>query len=182
MSLCQGRWWCWDQARPALEASVCYGVGGSLGGVVPQVWLAWLAPCPRPRPPHPSHAILVCLQPKLTPQEKLKLRMQKALNRQCKQHPWPPCFHHTLTPPASVPSFSPRSLGLFFLIVKADKKAAQEKMLQQEHERQVGEGGEAGGEARLPTLWGLEPVNGNALLFQEREDELRAMARKIRMK
>ncbi|NXG40020.1 CLASR protein, partial [Dromaius novaehollandiae] len=57
-------------------------------------------------------------QPKLTPQEKLKLRMQKALNRQ----------------------------------FKADKKAAQEKMLQQEHER------------------------------QEREDELRAMARKIRMK
>ncbi|XP_075581532.1 CLK4-associating serine/arginine rich protein isoform X2 [Pelecanus crispus] len=57
-------------------------------------------------------------KPKLTPQEKLKLRMQKALNRQ----------------------------------FKADKKAAQEKMLQQEHER------------------------------QEREDELRAMARKIRMK
>lgn len=57
-------------------------------------------------------------QPKLTPQEKLKLRMQKALNRQ----------------------------------FKADKKAAQEKMIQQEHER------------------------------QEREDELRAMARKIRMK
>ncbi|KAF7242303.1 CLK4-associating serine/arginine rich protein [Varanus komodoensis] len=56
--------------------------------------------------------------PKLTPQEKLKLRMQKALNRQ----------------------------------FKADKKAAQEKMMQQEHER------------------------------QEREDELRAMARKIRMK
>ncbi|PNJ11948.1 CLASRP isoform 13, partial [Pongo abelii] len=55
--------------------------------------------------------------PKLTPQEKLKLRMQKALNRQ----------------------------------FKADKKAAQEKMIQQEHER------------------------------QEREDELRAMARKIRM-
>uniref|UniRef100_A0A8B9PDP6 CLK4 associating serine/arginine rich protein n=1 Tax=Apteryx owenii TaxID=8824 RepID=A0A8B9PDP6_APTOW len=41
-------------------------------------------------------------KPKLTPQEKLKLRMQKALNRQ----------------------------------FKADKKAAQEKMLQQEHERQ----------------------------------------------
>uniref|UniRef100_A0A8D2L8Y3 CLK4 associating serine/arginine rich protein n=1 Tax=Varanus komodoensis TaxID=61221 RepID=A0A8D2L8Y3_VARKO len=41
--------------------------------------------------------------PKLTPQEKLKLRMQKALNRQ----------------------------------FKADKKAAQEKMMQQEHERQV---------------------------------------------
>ncbi|KAM6289236.1 LOW QUALITY PROTEIN: CLK4-associating serine/arginine rich protein [Aegotheles albertisi] len=57
-------------------------------------------------------------KPKLTPQEKLKLRMQRALNRQ----------------------------------FKADKKAAQEKMLQQEHER------------------------------QEREDELRAMARKIRMK
>ncbi|XP_062995787.1 CLK4-associating serine/arginine rich protein [Elgaria multicarinata webbii] len=57
-------------------------------------------------------------KPKLTPQEKLRLRMQKALNRQ----------------------------------FKADKKAAQEKMMQQEHER------------------------------QEREDELRAMARKIRMK
>ncbi|XDB60141.1 hypothetical protein AB1E18_013523 [Capra hircus] len=57
-------------------------------------------------------------KPKLKPQEKLKLRMQKALNRQ----------------------------------FKADKKAAQEKMIQQEHER------------------------------QEREDELRAMARKIRMK
>lgn len=55
-------------------------------------------------------------------------------------------------------------------------------MLQQEHERQVGEWGEAGGEARLPTWGGLELVNGNALLFQEREDELRAMARKIRMK
>ncbi|CAJ0955843.1 unnamed protein product [Ranitomeya imitator] len=55
---------------------------------------------------------------KLTPQEKLKLRMQKALNKQ----------------------------------YKADKKAAQEKIIQQEHER------------------------------QEREDELRAMARKIRMK
>ncbi|XP_005534445.1 PREDICTED: CLK4-associating serine/arginine rich protein [Pseudopodoces humilis] len=57
-------------------------------------------------------------KPKLTPQEKLRLRMQKALNRQ----------------------------------FRADKKAAQEKLLQQEHER------------------------------QEREDELRAMARKIRMK
>ncbi|XP_018085572.1 CLK4-associating serine/arginine rich protein isoform X2 [Xenopus laevis] len=55
---------------------------------------------------------------KLTPQEKLKLRMQKALNKQS----------------------------------KADKKAAQEKIIQQEHTR------------------------------QEREDELRAMARKIRMK
>ncbi|XP_028652110.1 CLK4-associating serine/arginine rich protein isoform X1 [Erpetoichthys calabaricus] len=57
-------------------------------------------------------------KPKLTPQEKLKLRMQKALNKQ----------------------------------FKADKKAAHEKLQQQEHER------------------------------QEREDELRAMARKIRMK
>ncbi|XP_078517073.1 CLK4-associating serine/arginine rich protein isoform X1 [Lissotriton helveticus] len=55
---------------------------------------------------------------KLRPHEKLKLRMQKALNKQ----------------------------------FKADKRAAQEKMMQQEHER------------------------------QEREDELRAMARKIRMK
>ncbi|XP_069765351.1 CLK4-associating serine/arginine rich protein [Narcine bancroftii] len=57
-------------------------------------------------------------KPKLTPQEKLKLRMQKALNKQ----------------------------------FKADKRAAQEKQLQQEQER------------------------------QEREDELRAMARKIRLK
>ncbi|XP_049649552.1 CLK4-associating serine/arginine rich protein-like isoform X2 [Accipiter gentilis] len=105
-------------------------------------------------------------KPKLTPQEKLKLRMQKALNRQCKQHLWPPppphpdththTHAHTSHPP--IPSLSPLLFGfglfcgLFFLIVKADKKAAQEKMLQQEHER------------------------------QEREDELRAMARKIRMK
>lgn len=56
--------------------------------------------------------------PKLTPQEKLKLRMQKALNKQC----------------------------------KADKKAAQVKIQQQENKR------------------------------QEREGVLRAMARKIRMK
>lgn len=80
--------------------------------------------------------------------------MQKALNRQCKQHPWPPRFHHTLTPPASVPSLSPCSLVLFFLIVKADKKAAQEKMLQQEHERQVGEGGEAGGGGQAANIAG----------------------------
>ncbi|PWA20339.1 hypothetical protein CCH79_00003892 [Gambusia affinis] len=58
------------------------------------------------------------LEPKLTPQERLKLRMQKALNKQS----------------------------------KADKKAAQVKIQQQEHKR------------------------------QEREGELRAMARKIRMK
>uniref|UniRef100_A0AAR2INL8 Suppressor of white apricot N-terminal domain-containing protein n=1 Tax=Pygocentrus nattereri TaxID=42514 RepID=A0AAR2INL8_PYGNA len=57
------------------------------------------------------------LQPKMTPQEKLKLRMQKALNKQS----------------------------------KADKKAAQIKIQQQEHKR------------------------------QEREGVLRAMARKIRM-
>lgn len=38
------------------------------------------------------------------------------------------------------------------------------------------------GEARLPTLRGARTGYGNALLFQEREDELRAMARKIRMK
>uniref|UniRef100_H3CQL7 CLK4-associating serine/arginine rich protein n=1 Tax=Tetraodon nigroviridis TaxID=99883 RepID=H3CQL7_TETNG len=90
-----------------------------------------------PSPPHrgaqPS-AITVCdklrkpetaggketgaAKPKMTPQERLKLRMQKALNKQC----------------------------------KADKKAAQAKIQQQEHKR------------------------------QEREGELRAMARKIRMK
>ncbi|XP_041850065.1 CLK4-associating serine/arginine rich protein isoform X1 [Melanotaenia boesemani] len=57
-------------------------------------------------------------KPKMTPQERLKLRMQKALNKQS----------------------------------KADKKAAQVKIQQQEHKR------------------------------QEREGELRAMARKIRMK
>ncbi|KAL7870814.1 hypothetical protein SRHO_G00083110 [Serrasalmus rhombeus] len=57
-------------------------------------------------------------KPKMTPQEKLKLRMQKALNKQS----------------------------------KADKKAAQIKIQQQEHKR------------------------------QEREGVLRAMARKIRMK
>ncbi|XP_066540990.1 CLK4-associating serine/arginine rich protein isoform X1 [Hoplias malabaricus] len=57
-------------------------------------------------------------KPKMTPQEKLKLRMQKALNKQS----------------------------------KADKKAAQVKIQQQEHKR------------------------------QEREGVLRAMARKIRMK
>ncbi|XP_042561738.1 CLK4-associating serine/arginine rich protein isoform X2 [Clupea harengus] len=57
-------------------------------------------------------------KPKMTPQEKLKIRMQKALNRQS----------------------------------KADKKAAQVKVQQQENKR------------------------------QEREGELRAMARKIRMK
>ncbi|XP_037630575.1 CLK4-associating serine/arginine rich protein isoform X4 [Sebastes umbrosus] len=57
-------------------------------------------------------------QPKMTPQERLKLRMQKALNKQS----------------------------------KADKKAAQVKIQQQENKR------------------------------QEREGELRAMARKIRMK
>ncbi|TST73071.1 CLK4-associating serine/arginine rich protein [Bagarius yarrelli] len=62
--------------------------------------------------------VIYPLQPKLTPQEKLKLRMQKALNKQC----------------------------------KADKKAAQVKIQQQEHKR------------------------------QEREGVLRAMARKIRMK
>uniref|UniRef100_A0A8C0IP79 CLK4 associating serine/arginine rich protein n=1 Tax=Chelonoidis abingdonii TaxID=106734 RepID=A0A8C0IP79_CHEAB len=70
------------------------------------------------RSPSDSRSRIHSVLPKLTPQEKLKLRMQKALNRQ----------------------------------FKADKKAAQEKMMQQEHER------------------------------QEREDELRAMARKIRMK
>uniref|UniRef100_A0AAY4E7D5 Suppressor of white apricot N-terminal domain-containing protein n=1 Tax=Denticeps clupeoides TaxID=299321 RepID=A0AAY4E7D5_9TELE len=65
------------------------------------------------------NVVCVCLlQPKMTPQERLKLRMQKALNKQS----------------------------------KADKKAAQVKILQQEHKR------------------------------QEREGELRAMARKIRMK
>lgn len=34
-------------------------------------------------PPPPLPPLLPLPQPKLTPQEKLKLRMQKALNRQC---------------------------------------------------------------------------------------------------
>lgn len=49
LSLWQGRWWCWDPAWPALKASVCRG--GAWGG--PQVWPAWLALCPHPRPPTP---------------------------------------------------------------------------------------------------------------------------------
>lgn len=64
--------------------------------------------------------------------------------------------------------------------VKADKKAAQEKMIQQEHERQVRQGeGWRVSECRLgqPSLPPSLPS-----LPQEREDELRAMARKIRMK
>ncbi|KAJ7303964.1 hypothetical protein JRQ81_011479 [Phrynocephalus forsythii] len=56
-------------------------------------------------------------------------------------------------PPSTAWLHPPRAhLSSLVSPVKADKKAAQEKMMQQEHER------------------------------QEREDELRAMARKIRMK
>lgn len=52
------------------------------------------------------------LQPKLTPQEKLKLRMQKALNRQCKQSNHPPVTPSLICPtaPASpLLSLSPHS-------------------------------------------------------------------------
>uniref|UniRef100_A0A8C2DFU1 CLK4-associating serine/arginine rich protein n=1 Tax=Cyprinus carpio TaxID=7962 RepID=A0A8C2DFU1_CYPCA len=70
------------------------------------------------KPENPGGKETGAAKPKMTPQEKLKLRMQKALNKQS----------------------------------KADKKAAQAKIQQQEHKR------------------------------QEREGVLRAMARKIRMK
>lgn len=50
----------------------------------PQVlgsWMRWVVGAPGHPPPLPP--LLPLPQPKLTPQEKLKLRMQKALNRQC---------------------------------------------------------------------------------------------------
>ncbi|XP_035240765.1 CLK4-associating serine/arginine rich protein isoform X2 [Anguilla anguilla] len=79
---------------------------------------AALALCDKLRKPDtPGGKETGAAKPKMTPQEKLKLRMQKALNKQS----------------------------------KADKKAAQVKIQQQEYKR------------------------------QEREGELRAMARKIRM-
>lgn len=65
---------------------------------------------------------------------------------------------------------------------KADKKAAQVKIQQQEHKRQV---------CVCEHVWGLvrqkrlcPPISSYCWLFtlQEREGELRAMARKIRMK
>lgn len=45
-------------------------------------------------PGHPPGLLplLPLPQPKLTPQEKLKLRMQKALNRQCMSHRLPRLF------------------------------------------------------------------------------------------
>lgn len=67
--------------------------------------------------------------------------MQKALNRQCKSphphpHPSPAGAVGTVRTALSLTSFS---------TVKADKKAAQEKMIQQEHERQVRPAGRRGG-------------------------------------
>lgn len=122
-------------------------------------------------------------QPKLTPQEKLKLRMQKALNRQCMSRhlplqgsPAPPPSGLAVGRPCPLPDRRPfgeewvctcpaattfRALAVWLAslssasasrgrglegtphhcvplpTVKADKKAAQEKMIQQEHERQV---------------------------------------------
>lgn len=73
-------------------------------------------------------------------------------------------------------SSTPQPLFSSLCTVKADKKAAQEKMIQQEHERQVR------GEARgRPVPRAPDPASQPSLP-QEREDELRAMARKIRMK
>lgn len=105
---------------PALEAGVCRGVGGAWGG--PQAGPAWLhrvlVVVVVPHHP-PSHAALVCLQPKLTPQEKLKLRMQKALNRQCKQRPRPPL------PPA--PFLAPSHPPLIFEQLKPIKRRHRKK-------------------------------------------------------
>ena len=53
----------------------------------PRLWMRWVVGAPGYPP-----ALLPLLplpQPKLTPQEKLKLRMQKALNRQCTSWPRP---------------------------------------------------------------------------------------------
>ncbi|CDQ59267.1 unnamed protein product [Oncorhynchus mykiss] len=120
-----------------------WGGGRTLGGHQRRVSSSSPSPSQSPQPsctPSPSHrggppsATALCdklrkpdtpggketgaAKPRMTPQEKLKIRMQKALNRQS----------------------------------KADKKAAQAKVTQQENKR------------------------------AEREGELRAMARKIRMK
>lgn len=54
------------QLAPKSQALGCGGLG--------ELW------APTPIPP-------LLPQPKLTPQERLKLRMQKALNRQCKSRP-----------------------------------------------------------------------------------------------
>lgn len=114
-----------------------------------------------PGHPPPLPPLFPLPQPKLTPQEKLKLRMQKALNRQCM---YPSVPQVCLAPPPSSLAFGEEwvctllcchhAKGLGRLVdhlnleayqatvslsptVKADKKAAQEKMIQQEHERQV---------------------------------------------
>ena len=65
-----------------LVASLC-----SLPLPVPGSWMRWVVGAPG----HPPGLLplLPLPQPKLTPQEKLKLRMQKALNRQCTSWPRP---------------------------------------------------------------------------------------------
>lgn len=63
---------------------------------------------------------------------------------------------------------------------KADKKAAQVKILQQEHKRQVCVC--ACCQAETETLLPCISPHYCVFVFQEREGELRAMARKIRMK
>lgn len=79
--------------------------------------------------------LLSRLQPKLTPQEKLKLRMQKALNKQCE------CGQFLKVMKCSNMKASFVSVSHLFssshFAAKADKKAAQEKIQQQEHKRQV---------------------------------------------
>lgn len=193
--------------------SKCLGPPGPCGGclqpappahVPPQVpgsWMRWVVGAPGHPPPLPP--LLPLPQPKLTPQEKLKLRMQKALNRQCMSLQCVPTFLAALssslalgrsgwarfpTAPrqgsrqsagllwAQLPSQAPLSHCFPPSAVKADKKAAQEKMIQQEHERQV-----RGGARGRPVPRAPDPASQPSLP-QEREDELRAMARKIRMK
>lgn len=148
---------------------------------VPGSWTRWVVGAPGHPPALPP--LLPLPQPKLTPQEKLKLRMQKALNRQCMcpslspssrllspAWPWeasPFLDREALGEERCAPPLRPRAEGLGHLVglsefsfcvwegglestpqppcpslptVKADKKAAQEKMIQQEHERQVGVG------------------------------------------
>lgn len=119
--------------------------------------------------------ILMCrLQPKMTPQERLKLRMQKALNKQCE-------YNWTLVSPIKNTSL----WTWLYFAGKADKKAAQAKIQQQEHKRQVC----FYCSRHLFVSWPDNNVGSGALflpstvfVLQEREGELRAMARKIRMK
>lgn len=74
------------------------------------------------------------LQPKLTPQERLKLRMQKALNKQCEYHRNSRSKHSSLL---NVNAFVLLHSTTILSAAKADKKAAQVKIQQQEHKRQV---------------------------------------------